>query len=78
MCFSQVDDKKAELLDKLRVLNKQKADLEKELNAVLAGKEEIVDPEISFDAIENVPVYPGCEKKRRQKRELREREKLLN
>ena len=32
-------DRKTELLDKLRELNKQKADLEKELDAAVAGKD---------------------------------------
>ena len=32
-------DRKSELLDKLRALNKQKADLEKELDDAVAGKD---------------------------------------
>ena len=32
-------DRKSELLDKLRVLNKKKSDLEKELDAAVAGKD---------------------------------------
>ena len=45
-------DRKTELLDKLRVLNKQKADLEKELDDAVAGKDKNL--QLSLEEAENL------------------------
>ena len=78
-------DRKTELLDKLRELNKQKADLEKELDAAVAGKDRGLQlsleeaEDMAFNALRNtydenstMESLKGLAKAQKQRGEVRE------